>query len=78
MRSSPSATSLTSIWLTDDSLEDIGSLPEPDTLAAEIVENLEATLEQFRLSVWNWWVVWGWFWGFIVGLYIKNNALSLS
>lgn len=32
----------------DDSLEDIDSLPEPDVLAAEIVENLEAALEQFR------------------------------
>ena len=35
-------------WLKDDSLEDIDSLPEPDMLAAEIVENLEAALEQFR------------------------------
>jgi len=35
-------------WLKDDSLEDIDSLPEPDVIAAEIVENLEAALEQFR------------------------------
>ena len=35
-------------WLKDDSLEDIDSLPEPEVLAAEIVENLEAALEQFR------------------------------
>ena len=35
-------------WLKDDSLEDIDSLPEPDVLAAEIVENLEVALEQFR------------------------------
>lgn len=35
-------------WLKDDSLEDIDSLPEPDVLVAEIVENLEAALEQFR------------------------------
>jgi type I restriction enzyme M protein len=35
-------------WLRDDSLEDIDSLPEPDVLAAEIVENLEAALAQFR------------------------------
>ncbi|GMV67945.1 MAG: putative type I restriction enzyme BthVORF4518P M protein [Pseudomonadota bacterium] len=35
-------------WLKDDSLEDIDSLPEPDVLAAEIVENLEAALTQFR------------------------------
>lgn len=36
-------------WLKDDSLEDIDSLPEPEVLAAEIVENLQAALEQFRL-----------------------------
>ncbi|WP_322521377.1 class I SAM-dependent DNA methyltransferase [Guyparkeria halophila] len=35
-------------WLKDDSLEDIDSLPAPDVLATEIVENLEAALEQFR------------------------------
>lgn len=35
-------------WLKDDSLEDLDNLPEPDILAAEIVENLEAALEQFR------------------------------
>ena len=35
-------------WLKDDSLEDLDALPEPDVLAAEIVENLEAALEQFR------------------------------
>jgi len=35
-------------WLKDDSLEDIDSLPDPDVLAAEIVENLAAALEQFR------------------------------
>lgn len=35
-------------WLKDDSLEDIDSLPSPDVIAAEIVENLEAALEQFR------------------------------
>jgi type I restriction enzyme M protein len=35
-------------WLKDDSLEDVDSLPPPDAIAAEIVENLEAALEQFR------------------------------
>jgi type I restriction enzyme M protein len=35
-------------WLRDDSLEDIDSLPEPEVLAAEIVDNLAAALEQFR------------------------------
>jgi type I restriction enzyme M protein len=35
-------------WLKDDSLEDVDALPAPDLIAAEIVENLEAALEQFR------------------------------
>lgn len=35
-------------WLKDDSLEDVDNLPEPDVIASEIVENLEAALEQFR------------------------------
>ena len=35
-------------WLKDDSLEDIDSLPAPDIIALEIVENLEAALAQFR------------------------------
>jgi type I restriction enzyme M protein len=36
------------VWLKDDSLEDIDSLPPPDIIASEIVVNLEAALEQFR------------------------------
>ena len=35
-------------WLKDDSLQDVDSLPAPDIIAAEIVENLAAALEQFR------------------------------
>jgi len=35
-------------WLKDDSLEDTSNLPPPAEIAAEIVENLEAALEQFR------------------------------
>jgi type I restriction enzyme M protein len=35
-------------WLKDESLEDASNLPSPDVIAAEIVENLEAALEQFR------------------------------
>ncbi len=35
-------------WLKDDSLDDLDSLPNPDVIAAEIVENLEAALEHFR------------------------------
>ncbi len=38
-------------WLKDDSLEDIEALPEPSVIAEEIVENLEAALEQFRSVV---------------------------
>ena len=35
-------------WLKDDSLEDSDNLPPPAELAAEIVEYLEAALEEFR------------------------------
>ena len=35
-------------WLKDESLEDTSSLPPPEVIAAEIVENLEAALKQFR------------------------------
>jgi type I restriction enzyme M protein len=40
--------SLDIFWLRDESLEDMENLPEPEVLAQEIVENLEAALEQFR------------------------------
>ena len=39
--------SLDVFWLRDDSLEDSDNLPPPDVLAAEIVEDLKAALEQF-------------------------------
>ena len=35
-------------WLRDESLEDSANLPAPDILAAEIVEDLQAALEQFK------------------------------
>jgi type I restriction enzyme M protein len=35
-------------WLKDKSLEDGDDLPEPDVLAAEIADDLETALEQFR------------------------------
>jgi type I restriction enzyme M protein len=41
-------TSLDLFWLKDKSLTDLDSLPDPDVLAIEIVENLEAGLESFR------------------------------
>ena len=34
-------------WLRDESLEDSANLPAPDVLAAEIIEDLRAALEQF-------------------------------
>ena len=41
--------SLDIFWLKDDSLEDSASLPDPDVLAAEIVEDLQAALDEFAL-----------------------------
>jgi type I restriction enzyme M protein len=41
-------TSLDIFWLKDKSLADLDNLPDPDVLAQEIVENLEAGLESFR------------------------------
>ena len=35
-------------WLRDESLEDSANLPDPDVLAAEIVEDLQSALEQFK------------------------------
>ena len=36
-------------WLKDKSLEDSDNLPDPGVIAREIVDDLEAALEQFRL-----------------------------
>lgn len=36
-------------WLRDESLEDGANLPDPDVIAAEIIEDLKAALEQFAL-----------------------------
>jgi len=41
-------TSLDVFWLKDKSLTDLDNLPDPDVLAEEIIENLEAGLESFR------------------------------
>ncbi|MGG7054620.1 N-6 DNA methylase [Nitrosomonas sp. ANs5] len=41
-------TSLDVFWLKDKSLTDLDNLPEPDELAEDIIENLEAGLESFR------------------------------
>lgn len=40
-------TNLDIFWLKDDNLTDLDNLPAPEVIAAEIVENLEAALEQF-------------------------------
>ncbi|HEX2557243.1 MAG TPA: hypothetical protein VHK86_02880 [Nitrososphaera sp.] len=39
--------SLDIFWIKDESLEDSENLPPPDVIAKEIVENLEAALEEF-------------------------------
>ena len=44
-------TSLDIFWLKDDSLGDLDNLPDPDLLALDIVENLEAALGSFRQIV---------------------------
>ena len=41
-------TNLDLIWIKDESLDELENLPKPEILAAEIVENLEDALEQFR------------------------------
>mgnify|MGYP000040301936 CR=1 FL=1 len=41
--------SLDILWLKDDSLADSDNLPPPEVIAQEIVEDLLAALEQFKL-----------------------------
>ena len=41
-------TSLDIFWLKDKSLADLANLPEPEVLAEEIVQNIEAALNSFR------------------------------
>jgi len=41
-------TSLDIFWLKDKSLSDLDNLPEPDVLAEDIIENIEAGLGSFR------------------------------
>jgi len=36
------------LWLKDDSLTDAADLPSPEVLAREIIEELEAALEEFN------------------------------
>lgn len=46
-------TSLDITWVKDSSLADLENLPNPDDLAEEIVENLEAGLESFKTIIGN-------------------------
>ncbi len=41
-------TSLDLFWLKDDSLTDLDNLPDPEVLAEEIIDNIEAGLANFR------------------------------
>ena len=41
-------TSLDFFWLKDKSLADLDNLPDPEDLAEEIIENIEAGLNSFR------------------------------
>jgi type I restriction enzyme M protein len=41
-------TSLDIFWLKDQSLTDLDNLPEPEVLAEEIIDNMEAGLQSFR------------------------------
>lgn len=41
-------TSLDLFWIKDKSLTDLDSLPSPDVLADEIIENLQSALESFQ------------------------------
>lgn len=41
-------TSLDIFWLKDKSLADLDNLPDPDILANDIIDDLEAGLESFR------------------------------
>ena len=42
-------TSLDITWLKDKSLADLDNLPDPDVLANDIIENLEAGIESFKV-----------------------------
>ncbi|MBS1780382.1 MAG: SAM-dependent DNA methyltransferase [Bacteroidetes bacterium] len=44
-------TSLDITWIKDKSLADLDNLPDPDVLAEEIIENLEAGVESFKAII---------------------------
>ena len=35
-------------WIKDKALADLDNLPDPDELAADIIENLQSALENFK------------------------------
>jgi type I restriction enzyme M protein len=41
-------TSLDLFWIKDKSLADLDSLPDPDVLAADIIENLQSAMDSFK------------------------------
>ena len=41
-------TNLDIFWIRDESVTDLDNLPDPDVLAEEIIENLEAGVESFK------------------------------
>ena len=41
-------TSLDIFWIKDKSLADLDSLPDPDVLAADIIENLQSAMDSFK------------------------------
>lgn len=41
-------TNLDITWLKDQSLADLDNLPDPETIAEDIIQNLEAGLESFK------------------------------
>lgn len=41
-------TSLDVFWIKDKSLADLDNLPDPDVLAADIIENLQSAMDSFN------------------------------
>lgn len=47
----PDKANLDIFWLKDESLEDAENLPAPEVLAQEIVDDLEAALEEMKAVI---------------------------
>jgi len=41
-------TSLDIFWIKDKSLADLDSLPDPDVLTGDIIENLQSAMDSFK------------------------------